>query len=215
MLATGIKEEFDQYIHNAELSAFITDKPPQHYYLTHSFTQHFEYHPRTSRVLFHLYDRSYRMSLEEFCDACKIPYWGSLDEPQKSNYESFLNSLCNGEDRGVTQARIVSIHFPAIRYFALFNGKCIVGKQDCSTLCAPDLSLIHTALTGIKHYNLGAIVARRLQRNAGNGDLYGGVYASRVAARLGVSSKFDDPLLPYKYLIFEAMREHKFLKRNA
>ena len=113
------------------------------------------------------------------------------------------------------QARIVSIHFPAIRYFALFNGKCIVGKQDCSTLCAPDLSLIHTAVTGSKYYNLGAIVARRLQRNAGNGDLYGGIYASRIAAMLGVSPNSDDPLLPYKYLNFETMREHKFLKCNA
>jgi hypothetical protein len=205
MLGAGIKEEFDQYIHNTELSAFIADKPPQHYNLTHSFTQNFEYHPRTSRVLFHLYDRSYAMSLEEFCDACKIPYWGSLDEPLTSKYEPFLNSLCNGEDRGVTQARIVSIHFPAIRYFALFNGKCIVGKQDCSRLCALDLSLIHTSLTGSKHYNLGAIVARRLQRNAGSGHLYGGIYASRVAARLGVSPISNDPLLPDKYLNFETM----------
>jgi hypothetical protein len=102
MLGAGIKEEFDQYIHNTELSAFIADKPPQHYNLTHSFTQNFEYHPRTSRVLFLLYNKSYSMSLEEFCDACKIPYWGSLDEPPKSDYELFLNSLCNIEDRGVT-----------------------------------------------------------------------------------------------------------------
>jgi hypothetical protein len=113
MLGAGIKEEFDQYIHNTELSAFITDKPPQHYSLTHSFTQKFEYHSRTSRVSFHLYDRSYSMSLEEFCDACKIPFWGSLSEPRQSDYELFLNSLCNCEDRGVTQARIKSIHaFP-------------------------------------------------------------------------------------------------------
>ena len=94
-------------------------------------------------------------------------------------------------------------------------GKCVAGKQDCSALCAPDLSLIHTALTGRKLYNLGAIVARRLQRNAGSGDLYGGVYASRLAARLGVSPKFNDPLLPYKYLNFKTMQEYRFLKCNA
>jgi hypothetical protein len=45
--------------------------------------------------------------------------------------------------------------------------------------------------------------------------LYGGIYDSRLAARLGVSPNFNDPLLPYKYLNFEAMREHKFLKRDA
>ena len=115
----------------------------------------------------------------------------------------------------MTQAWIKSIHFPSIRYFALFNGKCIVGKQDCSALCAPDLSLIHTALTGSRHYNLGAIVARRLHRNSGNGDLYGGIYASRVVARLGVSPRPNDPLLPDKYLNFEAMQNHEFIKRNT
>ena len=67
-------------------------------------------------------------------------------------------SLCYGERREVTQGRIKSIHFPAIHYFVLFNGKRIVGKQDCSTLCAPDLSLIRTALTGERNYNLAAIV---------------------------------------------------------
>ena len=113
------------------------------------------------------------------------------------------------------QAKIISIHFPAIQYFALFNGKCVVGKQDCSALCTPDLSLIHTALTGSKLYNLGAIVARRLQCSAGNGDLYGGIYASRVAAKLGVSPNSNDHFLPYKYLNFEAMQEHRFLKRIA
>ena len=58
----------------------------------------------------------------------------------------------------MTQGRIKSIHFPAIQYFALFNGKCIVGKQDCSTLCAPNLSLIRTALIDERNYNLAAIV---------------------------------------------------------
>ena len=111
----------------------------------------------------------------------------------------FLSSLCSGEDRGVTQARIKSIQFPSIRYFALFNEKCIVGKQDSSTLCSPNLSLILTALTGIKQYNLGAIFARRLQRNTSSGHFYGGICASSVAARLGVSPRPNDPILHDKY----------------
>ena len=117
---------------------------------------------------FKLYENPFTLSLERFAHHCKIPFWGSLDEPPRSEFEIFLTSLCYGETRGVTQGRIKSIHFPAIQYFALFNGKCIVGKQDCSTLCAPDLSLIHTALTGDRSYNLGAIVARRLQHNVGS-----------------------------------------------
>ena len=112
----------------------------------------------------------------------------------------------------MTQGRIKSIHFPAIQYFALFNGKCIVGKQDCSTLCAPDLSLIHTALTGERNYNLGAIVARRLQHNAKSGWFYGGIYATRLARGLGVSPLPFDPILPTQYLDFATLKEHKILK---
>ena len=126
MIGAGIKQEFDQYVHNTELAPFIADKCTQHYNLTYSFTNKFEYHSRTSRVLFTLYDRSYGMSLEEFCDACKIPFWGSLDEPPTSDYVMLLASLCNGEDRGVTQARIKSIHFPAIRYFHFLKGNAFL-----------------------------------------------------------------------------------------
>src|SRR3954466_2323790 len=96
----------------------------------------------------------------------------------RAEYQSFLTSLCYGETRGVTQGRIKSIHFPAFQYFALFNGKCIVGKQDCSTLCAPDMSLIRTTLTDDRSYNLGAIIARRLQQNANSCYFYGGIYAT-------------------------------------
>ena len=64
-----IKEEFEQLIHNTELAPFIADKCTQHYNLTISLTKKFEFHPRTSRIVFHLYDRAYNMPLEEFCDA--------------------------------------------------------------------------------------------------------------------------------------------------
>ena len=112
----------------------------------------------------------------------------------------------------MTQGRIKSIHFPSIQYFALFNVKCIVGKQDCSTLCARDLSRMHTALSGIKSYNLGAIVARRLQHNASSGYFYGWIYASWLAKEVGVTPLPYDPILRTQYLDFEAMKRHKFLK---
>ena len=115
----------------------------------------------------------------------------------------------------MTQGRIKSIHFPAIQYFALLNGKCIIGKQDCSTLCAPDLSLIRTALTSDRSYNLGAIVAHRLQHNANSGYFYGGIYATRLARGLGVSPLPFDPILPTRYLDFYALKEHKILKGRA
>ena len=47
-----------------------------------------------------------------------------------------------------------------------------------------------------------------------SGHFYGGIYASHVAARLGVSPRPNDPILPDKYLDFEAMQRHEFIKNN-
>ena len=88
-------------------------------------------------------------------------------------------------------------------------------QARCSTLCAPDLSLLHTTLTGEKNYNLGAIVARKLQHNANSGDFYGGIYATRLARGLGVSPLPFDPILPTRYLDFDALKEHKILAGRA
>ena len=163
---------------------------------------------------FKLYGNPFTISLERFAQHCEIPFWGSLDEPPRSEFQAFLASLCYGETRGVIQGRIKSIHFPAIQYFALFNGKYIVGKQDCTTLCAPDLSLIRAALTGDKIYNLGAIVARRLEHYANSGYFYGGIYVTRLARELGVSPLPFDPIIPMQYLDIDAMKNHKVLKGN-
>ena len=78
-----------------------------------------------------------------------------------------------------------------------------------------DLSLIRTALTGDKSYNLGAIVARRLQHNAGSGYFYGGIYATRLARELGVSPFPYDTILLMQYLDFDAMKRHKILSGEA
>src|SRR5215216_6526727 len=102
MVSAGIKEEFEQYVHNAELGPYIEDKCNQHLSLTESFTKEFKFHPRESRVSFKLYDNPFTIPLERFAYHCKIPFWGSLDEPPRSEYETFLTSLCYCETRGVT-----------------------------------------------------------------------------------------------------------------
>ena len=77
------------------------------------------------------------------------------------------------------------------------------------------MSLIRTALTGERNYNLGAIVARRLQHNAKSGWFYGGIYATRLARGMGVSPLPFDPILPTRYLDFDALKDHKILKGRA
>ena len=53
MMSVGIKEEFEKYVHNADLGPYISDKRDQHHTLTESFVKGFKFHPRESRV-FHL-----------------------------------------------------------------------------------------------------------------------------------------------------------------
>ena len=103
----------------------------------------------------------------------QLPQWGSPNEPHKSEFRDFLASITVGESRDITQATIGSIHFPAIHYFALFIGRCINGKDEACHMCVPDLSVLRSAVLGDKHYNLGAIVARRLHNNRTNGDFFG------------------------------------------
>jgi hypothetical protein len=216
MVHAGFKEEFDAYVQNAGLEDFVSDKCKQYYQLTDSFVRRFEFSSKrnTHSVLFDLYDKSYTMDLEDFIDACKIPQWGILSEPRKTEYNDFLASITVGETRNITQATIGSIHFPAIHYFALFIGRCINGKHDHSHLCASDLSVLKCAVMGDKRYNLGAIIARRLHLNAKDGDFFGGIYATRLANYLGVPIKENDIELPPAFLDYDAMVRYQFLERN-
>ena len=117
---------------NAELEGFMSDKCSQYYLLTYSFVRRLKFTSarNSHNVLFDLYDKSYTMDLEDFNTACKLPQWSSASEPRKSEYKEFLASITVGESREITQATIGSIHFPAIHYFALFNGRCINCKDE-------------------------------------------------------------------------------------
>ena len=81
MVRACIKDEFEQYVHNVELSPYMEDKCNQHLSLTESFTKEFKIHPRESKVLFKPYDNPFTIPLERFASYCKIPFWGPLDEP--------------------------------------------------------------------------------------------------------------------------------------
>ena len=126
MVEAGFKEEFDAYVRNAELEDFLQDKCPQYYQLTDSFVWRFEYiSARNSpSVMFDIYDTSYTMDLEDFTTACKLPQWGNINDPHKSEFRDFLASITVGESRDIAQATIGTIHFPSIYYFDLFIGRC-------------------------------------------------------------------------------------------
>ena len=93
------------------------------------------------------------MDLEDFTTACKLPQWGSVNEPRKSEYRDFLACITVGKSRDIARATIGSIHFPAIHYFALFIGRCINGKDEACHMCVPDLCVLKSAVLGDKQYN--------------------------------------------------------------
>ena len=154
------------------------------------------------------------MDLEDFNRICKIPDWGSLNDPPKSSVRDFISSITVGETRYIMQATMGSIHFPALHYFALFIGRCINGKIEHCHLCAPDLSILKSAVTGDRSFNMGAIIARRLNNNANEGDFFGGIYATRIANFLGVPIREGDPPLHTAFLDRAAMTRYQFLERD-
>ena len=61
---------------------------------------------------------------------------------------------------------------------------------------------------------MGAIIARRLNNNAIEGDFFGGIYATRLANFLGVSIRPEDPPLRTTYLDRVALTRYQFLERD-
>ena len=88
---------------------------------------------------FHLYDEVREMSLRDFCGVCKIPFKGSIEEPHRNDVDGFIDMITVGERRKVSDARITSIHFPVIRYFAIFASRCLIGHGNCGNLSVPDI----------------------------------------------------------------------------
>ena len=154
------------------------------------------------------------MDLEDFTTACKLPQWGNVHEPHRSEYKDFLASITVGESKHIGQATIGSIHFPAIHYFALFIGRCISGKDEACHMCVPNLCVLKSAESGYKGYNLGAIVACRLHNNNKRGDFFGGIYATHVANFLHITPREGDMIVPPVYLDKEAMFDHHCVERN-
>lgn len=93
-----------------------------------------------------LYEDHFSTTLEEFYATINIPYYGRLDSPGFRDYEAFYHSLCVGEDRDLSWAKLTSIQFPSVHYFALFISRCLLAKTDCTNTCAPDLYVLCFAL---------------------------------------------------------------------
>ena len=70
------------------------------------------------------------------------PFWGKTKEPHHDDVEGFIDTITVGETRKVSDARITSIHFPVLRYFALFASCCLIGHGNSGNLTIPDLIIL-------------------------------------------------------------------------
>ena len=91
---------------------------------------------------------------------CKIPFVGSIEEPHPRDVDGFIDRIDVGETRKVLDARTTSIHFPVLRYFAIFASRCLIGRGNSGNLSAPDIVILRHALFRDTTFSLGAIVAK-------------------------------------------------------
>jgi hypothetical protein len=212
----GIYDDFYYLANNAGLIPFLEDKCEQYLLLTNTFVQSFHFHSRREipMVSFNLYDIPREMTLEEFCQVCMIPNEGSPIEPHPSDISEFLSEVTVGEQRGVSEARVASLHFPVLHYYSLFTGRCLTGRWESGTLSSPDIAILQHALYSDRTFSLGAMIARRLHTNRSKGVVYGGIYASRLARHFEIPIRHDEEeerLLPTRYLDYSSMVGHNFI----
>ena len=131
--------------------------------------------------------------------------------------DGFIDTIDVGETRKVSDARITSIHFPVLRYFAIFASRCLIGRGNCGNLSAPDIAILRHALLHDTTFSLGAIVAKWLNLNCTKGPVFGGIFASRLAAHFNIPTRHyekEEKLLPPIALGYKSMVAHEFIVKD-
>ena len=188
MRAAEIYEDFYSLAENAGLTDFLHDRIEQYLLLNNTFMQIFYFHAKKSPPLveFHLYDEVREISQCEFCAVCKIPFGGNLEEPHRKDVEGFIDTIIGGEPKKGSDAKITSIHFPVLRYFAIFASHCLIGRGNYGNLSVPDIISLFHGLFCDDSISMGGIIAKQLSLNRTKGPIFGGIYASRLAAHFNI-----------------------------
>jgi hypothetical protein len=105
--------------------------------------------------------------------------------------------------------------FPIYLIFCLLNYKCVLARKTASKLSSYDLAFIVAALRRDRTYNLGALIAFRLDANREKGGVCGGLIASRLLALHGVVPHVLDLRFPVERLDFNSMLHYKFVSPHA
>ena len=93
-------------------------------------------------VSFYLYDEFREMSLRNFRAVCRIPYEGELEEPHRKYVDGFVNTIAVEEPKKGSEAKISSIHFPVLSYFAIFACRCLIGRGNSGNFNVHDIIIL-------------------------------------------------------------------------
>ena len=130
-----------------------------------------------------------------------MPFEGKLEEPHPRDVDGFVNTITVGDPRKGFDARISSIHFPVLCYFAIFASRCLIGRGNSGNFSVPDIIILQHALFGDNSFSMGAVIAKRLSLNRTKGPIFGGSYASCLARHFKIPirhhEKEETKLPPY------------------
>src|ERR1041385_4780036 len=185
--AEGIKEECENLCANASLTRLATCRVIQYRKLTSCFINSFRYNHDAEFIEFKIYNDLLTMSLEIFCEIIGVPNVGRTTKmnTQPTELRTLFNSLCSQDTRDIRRSKISSILFPQLRYFAYYIARGVLALDNTNNISASDIAILASALSGEITYNVGALIARRLDLNGNKRDLFGGVYATLILESLG------------------------------
>ena len=109
-----------------------------------------------------------------------------MNKRQLSWTRKYNNNAFIIASRGYFQTRITSIHFPVLHCFAIFASRCLIGRGNCGNLSVPDIIILLHGLYSDNTFSMGGIIAKRLSLNRTKGPIFGGIYATRLAAHFNI-----------------------------
>ena len=91
------------------------------------------------------------------------------------------------------------------------------GRGNCGNLSVPDIIILFHGLFCDDSVSMGGIIAKWLSLNRTTGPIFGGVYASRLAAYNNIPIRHyekEEKLFPTVYLDYKSMVAHDFIVKN-
>src|SRR3954465_11160140 len=203
-------------IYRAGLTSFMQDESAQYDLLTKTFVESFSFTNSLFNpcVSFRLYGRAHSMTLKKFCKALGLGTTGSSKKITALPVDllELYRGITNDDDRRARRGKIKNIQLPAIRYFAYYLATSFLGRENTSNISNYQLAFLDAALNNEDKYNLGSLIARRLDAK---GPIYGGIIATRIVAALNIAVDPHDTVLAPQRLDLAAMKAHHFVTTSS